>query len=190
MENGQNDPRHFLKSAANISEAFCLGRYMGVHVEKLFINVPIVGHFCDKTYEKKFTLIRALFSNFWNHRIDVKPFNTMLLIDSEGIQHSLEDDLYKYESETRVRIGKKRSVDYEFESPFCELEGKAKIRGWLWFPALPKHVSPHRLVFKFHVFAPGDTSGRVEDHDTIEIKFDFEFSQVLPDANNLLELEA
>jgi hypothetical protein len=115
----------------------------------------------------------------------------MYLIDTEGIQHKLEDDLFVFQSQTEVTISSKQSVPYDFtpHSHPTKLEGKAKARGWLWFPALPRGIYPHRFICNFTVFAPGYTSGMGEDHETLEVAFDFKFTQLLPDARTFVTLE-
>ena len=189
MESSAKDPRHFLKMAEDITEASCFGRYMAVSIEKVLVSVPIKGCYAMKTKKGKFTLIKILLSNIWDHRIDVRTHD-MKLIDTEGIQHSHEsDNLYIYQSETEVSISSKRNVTYDFAPHAATLEGKAKTRGWLWFPALPQGIYPHRLIFNFYIFAPGYTSGAGEDHETLEVVFDFKFRQLLPDAKSFVTLE-
>jgi hypothetical protein len=189
MEPNAKDPRHFLKHAGNITEASCFGRYMAMSIEKVLFSVPIIGRFHSESRKGKFTLIRILFSNIWDHRIDVRTHD-MKLIDTEGIQHSHEtDDLYIYQSETEVSVSSKRNQPYDFAPHATTLEGKAKTRGWLWFPALPQGIYPHRLIFNFFIFAPGYTSGAGEDHETLEVEFDFKFRELLPSAKNFVTLE-
>jgi hypothetical protein len=65
MESSTKDPRHFLKSAKDMAEASCFGRYMGVSIEKVLVSVPITGRYYDETKKGKFTLLRVLFSNLW-----------------------------------------------------------------------------------------------------------------------------
>jgi hypothetical protein len=164
---------------------------MSVGIEKVLINIPITGRYYDETRKGNFTLIRVLFSNIWDHRIDIWT-HEMKMIDTEGTQHSHEtDDLHIYQSETEVSISSKQNVPYEFASHAnpTKLEGKAKTRGWLWFPALPRGIYPQRLIFNFDIFAPGYTSGAVEDHETLEVAFDFNFRQLLPNAKSFVTLE-
>jgi hypothetical protein len=190
MESDMQDPRHYLRRAGNITVASCFGRYMGVNIEKVFVNIPIMGHSFDECRKRNFTLIRSLFTNIWDHRIRIWGDN-MYLIDSEGIQHSQEThDLHIYRQATEVIVSGKRNVAYDFASHTGELEGKAKTRGWLWFPALPPGIHPHRLIFNFNIFSPGDTSGLVEDQETLEIAFDFQFRKLLADSKNFVTLEA
>jgi hypothetical protein len=116
----------------------------------------------------------------------------MNLIDTEGIQHDHEThDLHIYQSETEVSISSKQNVPYDFapSGDPTTLEGKAKTRGWLWFPALPRGIYPQRLIFNFSIFAPGYTSGVVEDHETLEVTFDFKFRELLPNARSFVTLE-
>lgn len=191
MDSDVKDTRHFLKRAGGIAEASCFGRYMGVGVEKVLVSVPITGHYYDERRTGKFTLVRVLFSNIWDHRIEIWT-HQMKMIDTEGIQHSHEaDDLHIYQSETEVKITPRQKVPYTFasyENP-TTLEGKAKMRGWLWFPGLPLGIYPYRLIFNFEIFAPGYTSGAVEDHETLEVVFDFKFRELLPSANSFTTLE-
>lgn len=188
MEPKPKDPRHFVKRAGSIEDAVCLGRYMGVTIEKVVVNIPIQGESAIESKEKEFTLVRVLYSNLWEHRLTTET-QGVKMIDTEGIQHSPESDLYTYEQETKVRIGKERCVPYSFESPDDTLEGGAKTRGWSWFSALPKGTWPHRLVFNFFVFEPGYTAGVGQDHETLEVVFDFNFKQLLPDARRFVTLE-
>jgi hypothetical protein len=188
MKSDEEDSRHFLKSATSIADASCSGSYMGVTIEKVLINVPVSAHTLDETKEKDFTLIRVLFTNIWAYRIDLEKRGPKL-IDTEGIQHSEEMDSYIYRQGTQVRLSGKQYVPYDFEYPAGTLEGKAKTRGWLWFPALPKGIYPYRLIFLFRIFAPGDTSGSIEHEETLEIIFDFKFKQLLPDAKSFVTLE-
>jgi hypothetical protein len=188
-EQSIGDPRHFLKRAANIGDAFCSGRYMGVTIEKVLVNVPITGFHGDGTTEEKtFTLARVLFSNLWDHRITL-PTYEMKLIDSEGIQHTAETDIYIYAQEAKVRISKKKAVSFHFQSPEDCIEGRAKVRGWLFFAPLPPGVFPQRFTFRFNTFAPGCVCGRVEDHETLEVLFVFQFRHLLTEAGKFVALE-
>lgn len=187
-----DDPRHFLKKASEANDAFCFGRYTGVHIEKVLLNVSVSGRYYSEAKAGKFTLVRVLFSNLWDHRISINTWLESKLIDSEEIQHKPEIDLHVLKSETQVQVSKKHSVGYEFSCPDRIIEGKAKTRGWLWFPALPGGIYPQRLIFNFSIFAPGYTSGAVEDHETIEVAFDFPLRELLPAAKNefgMLQIE-
>lgn len=189
METSSTDPRHFQKSAAHISEASCSGRYMRVSIEKVLINVPITGNTWDGTIDRTFSLVRVLYSNLWDHPIDISHQQPKL-IDSEGIQHTTDiNDHWRFEKDATVRLSKKRSVPYSFESPAQTVEGRAKIRGWLFFPSLPPGIYPHRFVFTFWTFEPGFTTGRVQDHDTLEVVFSFQFRKLLPEARGFVTLE-
>src|ERR1041384_3659894 len=110
------DPRHFLKQASDASDAFCSGRYIGVRIEKVLVDVQVSGRHYDETREGKFTLVRLLYSNLWEHRISTDASKSKL-IDSEGIQHGPETDLYVLKTATQVQVSKKHSVAYEFSSP-------------------------------------------------------------------------
>ena len=188
METSPTDPRHFLKSAASISEASCSGRYMRVSIEKVLINVPITGDTGNGTKDRTFTLVRVLYSNLWDHPIDTS-LRRPKLIDNEGIQHTTDNDHWIFTQDASVRLSKNRSVSYSFESLDDTIEGRAKTRGWLFFPPLPPGIYPHRLVFQFLTFEPGFTSGRVQDHDTLEVVFTFQFRKLLPEARGFVTLD-
>jgi hypothetical protein len=182
------DDRHFLKIAQSISDASCAGRYMAVNIEHVFPNIQLSGETLERTQiEKRFTLTRVLFSNIWHHRISIST-SMIKMIDTEGMQHPLThfDD---YVSDIRVIISTSRKVSYKFEGLPTELEGQSKTRGWLWFPALPQGIFPHRLIFEFYIYAPGNTSGRVRDSETLEVVFAFKFNQYLPGGQGFVTLE-
>jgi hypothetical protein len=48
------------------------------------------------------------------------------------------------------------------------LEGNAKTVGWIWFEGLPEGVHPARMIYRQDVFAPGHTSGWVQQIETLE----------------------
>jgi hypothetical protein len=184
-----NDNRHFLKTAASISDASCIGRYMAVKIEHVFNNILLSGANFEKgRIEQQFTLARVLFSNIWQHRIDVST-NKVKMVDTQGMQHgTCFFDCYA--DDIRVRISPKREIAYKFERLQIEqLEGQSKTRLWVWFPALPKGIYPHRLIFQFWIFAPGNTSGRVQDSETLEVAFAPNFKQYLPDGKYFVPLE-
>jgi hypothetical protein len=89
------------------------------------------------------------------------------MIDSEGFQHSGDICEY-YEFCNVVMPGTGQVVEAHFPWPELVLEAHAKARGWVWFEALPEGVIPHRFIFKFDVFEPGQTAGWVKDCETLE----------------------
>jgi hypothetical protein len=188
MESNQKDPRHFLKKATNIKDAFCSGRYMRVSIEKLLINVPISGDSGIEIKEKDFTLIRILYTNIWGHRISTRA-NAVKLIDSDGVQYGHETDLYPYQRKSRIKFSQNRCVHYDFISPEDILEGEAKTRGWLWFPALPPGIYPRRLIFQFYICNPGDIHTPRVDDETLEIVLLPQFKHLLPEGESLVTLE-
>jgi len=161
---------------------------MRVSIEKVLINVPITGNTGNGTKDRTFTLVRVLYSNLWNHRITTDEHEARL-IDSEGIQHSAETDTYIYTEDATVRLSKKRSISCRFGSPDATVEGRAKARGWLFFAPLPPGIYPHRLVFTFNTFEAGYTSGWVQDHETLEVVFTFQFRKLLPEITGFATLE-
>jgi hypothetical protein len=188
MKSSQRDPRHFLKKAAGFGEAICSGRYMRVSIEKVLLNVPILGGSGTEAKENHFTLIRTLYANIWGHRISTRA-NAVKLIDTEGVQHSHATYLYPYREGTKVKVSENQFVQYDFASPEEILEGEAKARGWLWFPALPADIYPQRLVFQFYICEPGEVHTPRVDDETLEIAFLFQFRQLLPEAKNFVTLE-
>jgi hypothetical protein len=188
MESNPEDPRHFLKNAANISEASCSGRYMRVSIEKVLINIPITGGIGVDYKGKTFTIARVLYSNLWGHLI-ATDHGKAKMVDSEGIQHSVENDTYNYRNEATVRLSKSRSVSYNFEYPDDTVEGKAKARGWLFFAPLPPSIYPQRFVFRFRTFEAGSIYGRVQDEETLEVVFDFQFRKLLPEVREFVTLD-
>jgi len=184
------DSRHFLKSADSIADASCIGRYMAVKIEHVFNNIQLSGDNTAKgRIEKRFTLARVLFSNIWQHRIELSN-NQVKMIDTQGMQHDTTD-FDDYVNDILVRVSTSREMSYKFERLlyFTELEGQSKARHWLWFPALPKGIYPHRLIFQFLIFAPGRTSGQVEDREILEVVFAFKFTQQLAPGQHFVPLE-
>lgn len=187
MNGPTEDRKHFLNKAENVNEASCFGRYMGVNIEKVLINLPIYGQSYSERKERTFCLVKVLYSNLWAHRIDIS--RRVKLIDTLGVQHSLEFDIFIFTQGTEVRFSSKRSFPYAFPSPENTLEGGAKTRGWLWFDGLPKGVYPSRLIFSFSIFDPGETSGLVQDSETLEVAFAIDFKQLLASSDDFVTLE-
>lgn len=182
------DDRHFLKTAQSISDASCIGRYMAVNIEHVFANIQLSSETFERTRtEQRFTLTRVLFSNIWQHRISIRT-HMMQMVDTQGMQHAVTH-LDSYASDIRVRISPSQEVSYKFEGLADELEGKSKTRGWLWFPALPGSIYPHRFIFRFNIFNPGHTSGRVQDTETLEVAFAFQLKEYLPDGKHFVTLQ-
>lgn len=58
-----------------------------------------------------------------------------------------------------------------FEVPPSEIEGRAKARGWTWFPSLPHATWPARILLRFSIHDPGEVGGWVRDTETFEFVF-------------------
>jgi len=183
------DDRHFLKTADSISDSSCIGRYMTVNIEHVFNNIQLSAENIERgRIAKRFTLARILFSNIWQHRIEIEN-SKMKMIDTQGMQHSTTF-FDEYAVDIRVRVSASRELSYKFERLITqELEGQSKSRLWLWFPALPMGIYPHRLIFQFWIFAPGNTSGQVEDKETLEVVFAFKFTEQLQPGQHFVPLE-
>jgi len=188
MKSVERDPRHFVKKAANIKEAVCVGRYMGVSIEKVLINAPIVGGDEVESKEGDFTLVKVLYTNNWKHRISTRA-NAVKMIDTDGIQHSCRTRLYPYQMNSRVKLPENRYVPFNFVSPEETLEGEAKTRGWLWFPTLSSGIYPKRFLFQLYICEPGEVCTPRVDEETLEIVFMFQLTQLLPETNAFLTLE-
>jgi len=185
------DQPHTLKTATSLSEAFCLGRFVGVAIEKVLINVPIIGneYSDDKGSIVKFTLVRVVYSNLWQNRICTNirtGDHNIRMVDSEGFQYSAGMNVYEGTEKAEVKISNKQAIKYNFISAEARLEPSAKTRGWLWFPGLPKGVFPRRFIFDFRVFDPGCDPINLE---SLEIKFEFEPNQPLLDEVGFKTLE-
>lgn len=140
------------------------GRYMAVTLNRLFLNIPLKSSYTNKV--STFTIVGATFENLWDYRLSIDP-GKFKMIDSENFQYS--GDIYKRSEYSQVVIPSTKQVeDVEFAWPELTLESRAKDRGWIWFKPLPAGVIPHRLIFRFNIFEPGNTSGWVKDQETIE----------------------
>jgi hypothetical protein len=111
------------------------------------------------------------------------------MIDSDGVQHSAGMNVYEFNQKAEVKLSKKRSVKYDFISPENRLEGNAKTRGWLWFPAIPRGFFPYRFIFHFQISQPGNVSGESQDYEILEIVFDFDLKQLLLGEKGFTTLE-
>ena len=165
MESG--DATRYTRVIDDSGSPVLAGKYMEMTLKCLRVNVPLIDRYDGIT--RKFTLLEVVFNNLWNHRISTKCAKSPLLIDSEGFQH--EEGDYKgnylcFDQEVNLDTGELTEV--ELPKPALDLEGNAKTRGWMWFHALPEGVIPHRLIFPFHIFEPGQTSGWVQDMETLE----------------------
>ncbi len=71
-----------------------------------------------------------------------------------------------------------KTIEARFPWPELTLEDHAKTKGWIWFDQLSEGIPPHRFLFQFDVFDPGNTSGWVRDSDALE--FIIENYQIRP----------
>lgn len=154
---------HLTKLVLAPEELTASGRYMGVRLDRMLVNVLVRNTIRDK--EEYFSLLEVTISNLWEYRIRLYS-NDQSMIDSEGFQHKLANYV-PYEYAVGLQTGE--FVKVRFDSPHWELESKSKTRGWIWFEPLAQNSLPHRFIFRLKIFNPGEISGHVEDTETIEL---------------------
>jgi hypothetical protein len=153
---------------------------MEIRIGRIILDATVRSDAYSENQEK-LILLEAIFSNLWDHRIPTYG-NKPLLIDSEGFQHAA----YDLGFEATIVRAKYVESGMEISRIANEIEGKAKSLGWIAFPRLKKPIVPHRLIFQFHVFDPGYTSGSVRHAETLELIFNLSlFSRLLNDGNSL-----
>lgn len=141
------------------------GDYMELCVERIVLDATVCLNLNDDN-RTKCVLMQVVYSNLWEHRIEIN--NDQILVDSDGFQHAAYVDRY----ETSVCKSKQIKAGTELPDTSCEIEGHARVRGWIAFPGLAKSVVPQRLISSFRVFDPGCTSGYVRHSETLELVFD------------------
>jgi hypothetical protein len=170
------DPSHHTVNASTVGGAECVGTYLSTRVDRLIHHV--IARDRDGS-DQEFTLIHVVVCNLWDHRIVVGREDFCRLVDSEGYQHSMafRKPEYNFEEIIPIRINRRKTQFHFFESLDFELEGKAKTKGWLWFPRLGSDCWVHRVIFRHDVFSPGCTSGSVRDAETLEIRLSRELAR-------------
>ena len=156
---------HHKTLARSPDELRVRGDYMEISVETIVLDATVCLNLNDND-RTRCVLMQVVYSNLWEHRISIN--NDQILIDSEGFQHSAYVNRY----ETSVCKSKQLKEGAELPDTYREVEGQAKVRGWIAFPGLGKSVAPYRLISSFQVFDPGCTSGEVRHSETLELIFD------------------
>jgi hypothetical protein len=166
------DSRHHttLITGSGSSELTLTGRYMALTLERLLIN-QVVEQKYHQGERKAFILLCLLYHNLWDYRI--KTFDNATearLIDSKGMQHGYADVNANLMVDA-ASISEDEEKERYFSKAQSEVEGRAKIRGWTWFDALPPNVWPTRFILRFSIFEPGEIGGLVRDQETFEFIF-------------------
>lgn len=156
---------HHKTLAKSPKELRVKGDYMEICIERIILDATVRLNL-NQDELKKCVLMEAIYSNLWEHRISIG--NDQILVDSKGFQHAAFYDRY----ESTVSKSKQLGAGTELPDVCCDVEGHARIRGWIAFPSLGKSVVPYRLISKLRVFDPGCTSGEVRHSETLELIFD------------------
>lgn len=139
------------------------GKYLSITLSRLFLNLPLKSDYNGKN--RQFTILQATFQNLWDYPLST--WDAIKMIDSDEFQHP--GDLCEYHEFTNLVLpGTKKTKSVELAWPELELKRRAKSRGYIWFEKLPKDIVPHRIIFSVNVFEPGQTSGWVKDHESLE----------------------
>jgi hypothetical protein len=176
---------HHKKIITSLDDLSLRGKYMSIKLNSLLYNVVLRSAYEES--EKSFILIEVVYHNLWDYRLNSSATGSTKMIDSDDFQH--DGDGCHYDEYTNLRINENNYKKVSFPWPELILEAGAKTKGWTWFDGLPKGVLPHRFIFKFQVFEPGDTSGWVQDQETYEFVLGDNDLQQLFDAHSRTELE-
>lgn len=162
---------HHKTLAKSLKELHVKGDYMEICVERIILDATVRLDL-SRDELKKCVLIEAIYSNLWEHCIGV--CNQEVLVDSNGFQHSAYSSRYK----STVCKSKQLEEGTELSELCCEVEGNAKVRGWIAFPGLEKSVVPYRLISRVEASHP---NGEDRHSETLELIFDLSL------YNHLLE---
>jgi len=161
---------HYKKLITTLDEDLSIrGKYMSITLTNFLFNISLQpGRIYNDDNHRTYNLVEFLYHNLWIARMSISG-GPKCLIDSDGFQHPLVDicDHIKY---TKWIPNDGAARDVFFPWPELTLESKAKTRGWWWLHPLKEGVVPHRFILGFDTFKPGDTSGWVQDHETLELE--------------------
>lgn len=143
----------------NIGDNTLSGNFLAAKLERVFLNIELKSWY--KEGARRFTLLDVVFHNMWDYRISRV---SAILVDSEGYQHSSLEPAYTFPLQKDLLPEGQDS----FSPPDNEIESGCKTRGWTWFDSLTDELFPHRLIFKVNIHSPGETSGWVQDTETLE----------------------
>ena len=163
---------HYKKIIATLDEDLSMrGKYLSVTLTNLLLNISFQqgASYHDKI-SKTYNLVEFLYHNIWMARISLDG-GQKCMIDSDGFQHPLSDicDYIRYTQ--WIAPGLTVAKEVAFPWPELTLESKAKTRGWWWLSPLKANILPSRFVLNISICKPGDTSGWVQDHETLELEF-------------------
>lgn len=159
------DNSHHAKVISESGSINITGKYMSVTLTRLFVDMTLQSKNTEEI--RTFTILGAIWHNLWGHRIKTLLTGSIKMIDSEGFQHS--GDLCEFYKYRRIVLPNSQGIiDIDFAWPELTLEAHAKSKGYVWFDNLPNGVMPHRFIFKFEIFEPGQISGGVKDGETFE----------------------
>ena len=158
---------HYKVVAKSPKELLVRGDYLEIAVGNIILDAEVLADCYSGTVEH-YALFEVVYSNLWDYVISTTSWNAPSLIDSNGFQHSACSLL----SEAMIHKAKNFEPGTELPSVADEIQGKARSVGWIAFPRLKKSVVPHRLIFQFRIFEPGQTSGYVQHSETLELIFD------------------
>jgi len=159
-------PNHYKVVAKAPDELLVRGKYFEIAVGKIILDAEVLTDSYSETVEH-YALFEVVYSNLWDHIISANSRDP-LLIDSKGFQNSASSLL----SDAVIHKAKGLKKGTELPSVADEIQGQARSAGWIAFPRLKKSVVPHRLIFQHQIFEPGQTSGYVQDSETLELIFD------------------
>lgn len=170
---------HYKGIARSPDELLVRGKYFEIAVGKIVLEAEVLTDSYSETVER-YVLFEVVYSNLWDHIISTNSRDP-LLIDSNGFQHSACS--LSFDAVIHKAKGLKRGT--ELPSIADEIQGRARSAGWIAFPRLKKSVVPHRLIFQFQIFEPGQTSGYVQDSETLELIFDLSlYGRLIGDAKD------
>jgi len=158
----EKDKSHFIKTIDDHKNLTAKGKYMEVMLKNIYVDIPLKSNRTNTI--RSFTIVEVLFHNIWDYRISINP-SLFKLIDTEGFQHNGNGCSY-YEYDHAV-MSPDKYTPVSFAWPELTLEDHTKTIGHIWFKALTRGL-PHRLIFVFQIFEPGDISGWQQDRETIE----------------------
>lgn len=158
---------HYKVIAKSPKELLIRGDYLEIAVGNIILDAAGLKDSYSGNVEH-YVLFEVVYSNLWDNVISTTSWNAPLLIDSNGFQHA-ECPLY---SDAVIHKARHLEEGTELPSVSDEIQGKARSAGWIAFPKMKKSVVPHRLIFQFRIFEPGQTSGYVQHSETLELIFD------------------
>ncbi len=165
----------------NLAEMKLEGRYLSISLLKLFVNAQLRDDWSGN--QRRFCLLQVLIQNKWDYLIASlgSGQDSIRMVDSEGFQHSENDEWVSFTFPYSMLLPDKRETQYEFRHPQWKLESGAKTKGWIWLDSLDAGVLPHKFSFDVRTYEPGATTGFVRDTDLM--RFTIENYRIRPTQN-------